>query len=458
MHPRWLLLGLAFSLFAGWCACSGSGAGATAAAPVGVPAMSLSQWGITWQFAAERPIGQFVNGDPWVVGPVEIVSITPRTTDLQGRIVHGSIVNPMPDGDHGYDSTLYGDYATRHFRPERNVAAGVDGQHPLHLPPGTSLISTESQLTPATNGSVSQLRTAAVLTVLAAVPPADAFRPPYVGNDKSIRFRERDLDYARLRRVPAVGDPPSFAATAAQMQRVWLDHCPGWYSRFLHPVDNMPDYSRDFTSVIGSAALLLQLDVPNTQKRELLIRLVQFGLDCFGNVQNGCAWPGTGGQCSGRKFPILFAGAVLHDDAMLRIGLTHPSVLFAPGDARNTAWFGEDSQTFYVQETAPNTFNWGIGGYTAAERGLPEWGNAHILNTNLDNAAWEADSYRRCCTVNGWIGEVLAARLMGLAAAWNHPALFDYTDRYLSIEPSPRWTRAWEPWQDEMWRALRASN
>jgi hypothetical protein len=220
----------------------------------------------------------------------------------------------------------------------------------------------------------------------------------------------------------------------------------------------MPDYSRDFTSVVGSAALLLQLDVPDSQKRDLLIRLVQFGIDCYGNVQNGCAWPGTGGQCSGRKFPILFAGAVLHDDAMLRIGLTHPSVLVAPNDGRNAAWFGEDSQTFYVQETSPGIFNWGIGGYSAAERGLPEWGNAHILNPSLDHAGWETDSYRRCCTANAWIGQVLAARLMGLAAAWNHPALFDYMDRYLAIEPYPSWTRAWEPWQDEMWRALRRDN
>ena len=66
-------------------------------------------------------------------------------------------------------------------------------------------------------------REPAVLTVLAAAPPPDAFRPPYAGSDKSIRFRERDLDYARLRRLAAVGIPPSFAEIAAQMQRVWLD-------------------------------------------------------------------------------------------------------------------------------------------------------------------------------------------------------------------------------------------
>jgi hypothetical protein len=33
---------------------------------------------------------------------------------------------------------------------------------------------------------------------------------------------------------------------------------------------------------------------------------------------------------------------------------------------------------------------------------------------------------------------------------WNHPALFDYMDRYAQIEP-PGWTRSWSPWCGDMW-------
>ena len=50
---------------------------------LGTPAFaatSVSQYGITWTFSADRPTGQFVNGDWWVVGPVTITNITPRDT------------------------------------------------------------------------------------------------------------------------------------------------------------------------------------------------------------------------------------------------------------------------------------------------------------------------------------------------------------------------------------------
>ena len=35
-------------------------------------ATSVSQFGVTWSFSQDRPVGQFANGDWWVVGPVTI--------------------------------------------------------------------------------------------------------------------------------------------------------------------------------------------------------------------------------------------------------------------------------------------------------------------------------------------------------------------------------------------------
>lgn len=40
-------------------------------------ASEISQYGITWKFDHEYRVGQFVNGDWWVVGPVKIVTVTP---------------------------------------------------------------------------------------------------------------------------------------------------------------------------------------------------------------------------------------------------------------------------------------------------------------------------------------------------------------------------------------------
>ena len=38
---------------------------------------SITQHGITWTFDRDCPAGQFVNGDWWVVGPVQVVSVSP---------------------------------------------------------------------------------------------------------------------------------------------------------------------------------------------------------------------------------------------------------------------------------------------------------------------------------------------------------------------------------------------
>lgn len=432
----------------------GSGGGSTP----GTFATSVTQWGITWRFADSEQVGQFANGDWWVLGPVSIVEISPPCQTVGGRTINGSMINPVPDGVHGYDSTLFAPYSDQRYQTSLNVAIGVSASTPLVLPPSTSLISVISQMTTPPSGSFSQLSTAAVLTVLGTVPPADAFRPPYTGTDKTIRHREADLDYEVLGTLAPTSSTPALAETAARFQRVWLDHTPGWVSRYMHPVENMPDYGRDFTSLYGTGALQLQLNYSNAQKRDLLVRLTQIGIDFWGNVSNGCFWEGVGGQGSGRKFPILFAGAVLHDATMSAIGTTHPSGYYGPSHQNNRSQFGEDCQTFTVLQTSPGVYNWGYGGYTAAHVGLPEWGNNHTTWPTNDSSNWTQDPYRRCCTGNAWVGQTLAARIMGLRSAWNHDVYFDYMDRFMQTEQVGAWTRSWEPWQEQMWDTYRSSH
>ncbi|MBL9078282.1 MAG: hypothetical protein JNL08_12300 [Planctomycetes bacterium] len=419
---------------------------------VGSYQSSLTQWGITWQFDRPYHCGQFCNGDWWVIGPVTVTSITPGTATVSGRVINGSMVNPGIDGQHGYDSTLYAGYDNAKFKPWLNVAATM----PLLIQPSSSLISTISQIGPAPNGGVSQLRTAAVLTVLGTVPPADAFRPPYSGTDKTIRHRESDLDYTTLASLAPASGAPSLTATADGFARVWLDHCANWISRYMHPVENMPDYYRSFTALTGTAGLLLNSNFTNAQKRDLLVRFVQVGIDHYGNMQNGARW-GVNGHCNGRKFPILFAGKVLNDAAMLGAGTTWPTIYSGPGAVgNNKAPFSEDGQTFYVQQTSPGVYNWGYGGYTAQHVGLPEWGNFHTDNIASDDAGWPGTTgYRICCSANGWIGSALTMRIMGLQPQWNQTAYFDYVDRYMQTEP-PGWTQSWTPWHATMWNTYRA--
>jgi len=434
--------------------------------PPSVPTTStITQWGITWHLAAPAPAGQFCNGDWWVVGPVTVTSIDPPCIVSNGRTINGSMVNPPMTGQVGYDSAIYttpvDNYAggTHVYVPSMNVARSL----PLQLATGSSLVSCISQVGPDPSGSPSQLRTAAVLTVLATAPPADAFRPPYCGSEKTL-WRESQLDYGALATLAPAPGGPSIADCVAQFSRVWLDHNPHWTGGYLHPVLNMPSYYRDFTTWEGTAALRLNCDYTPAQKRDLLVRFVQVGIDWFGAYRVQSEPWGVNGHCNGRKFPILFAGKVLGDAAMLAVGVDHPLRFFGPNDPRNVpVWWSEDGQTFRVEQTSPGVVNWGYGGYTLADVGLVDWGNFHAsgetYSSAADSKAWEANSYRRCCSATAWVGTVLAMRAMGLRAAWGHDEHFDYMDRYEQTPPLPgeEWTLAWEPWQRAMWLAHRVS-
>jgi len=422
---------------------SGLGRDAPPPPPVGYLA-AVDRHGVTWTFAQPVKCGRFCNGDWWAVGPVTITAIKPASLRDGARVRHGSMSNPSPTSlTQGYDSAMFGDGATGRFDPAANVALELTRDEPLTLQPGTSLVSSISH---PIAGELPQLESCAVLTVLDAPPPPDSFRPPYCGTDKRCRWQASDLDLSRLARLEPVAGAPTIGELVERFERVWLDHLPGFTGRYLHPRNNMPDYGREIADLVGQGALALQLDVPNEDKRPLAIAMTQVGIDLYGVVRDGGRFRADGGSGSGRKFPVLLAGALLQDEELLRVARE-----------RKLA-FAEDAQTFYVEETSPGVMNHGHGGYDASDAGLPEWGNRHADDPSLDRKAWTADAYRRCCTANAWCGFVLAARVMGLRDAWGHDALFDYVDRYMQIETRGDWMRSWSPFCERMWDRYRSGS
>lgn len=417
-------------------------------------AREVERDGIRWTFDRRVVVGRYANGDPWVVGPVRIVAIAPQATIEHGRAVHGSMIDPDPTTEQqGYDGKLYGEGTLDRYDEARNVARGVSEKRPLRLAPGQSLISVESGK--QTKDAPILLR-AAVLTCVAKAPAADAFRPPYVAcdeRDKQHRFRVKDLDFDALRRLAPTRGMPDIDEVTQRFAGLWLDHVPTWIVRHVHPKHNMPDYGRDIAALVGSAGVLLNTDLPDRAKKELLIRFVQFGIDSHAILRRGGRWKGVGGHGHGRKLPILVAGAVLRDERMLAIGADYVSKPKCAGGIG--AYFAEDGQTFFVAETSPGVCNWGHGGYTMEQVGLPEWGFKHCEDPSLDDARWEGNDYRRCCTANAWLGQCLTARVMGLVEAWNHRPFFDYVDRYQQHEHTDAWHRSWVDWHVAMWRQYR---
>ncbi|MGH9857084.1 MAG: hypothetical protein ACRD4B_04480, partial [Acidobacteriota bacterium] len=85
-------------------------------------ASSVTQYGITWTFSQPKQVGQFANGDWWVVGPVTINSITPAYNSTTQK--HGWQVNPSNFDNHGYDGSADGFQASLVPALPYNAAAG----------------------------------------------------------------------------------------------------------------------------------------------------------------------------------------------------------------------------------------------------------------------------------------------------------------------------------------------
>jgi hypothetical protein len=453
--PRWFSLP-AVALLAGVCLCAGAAEKETA---------SITQHGITWHFDRAYPSGQFCNGDYWVLGPVEIVGIT---TDLHAPGFepqpgeNGSMVNPGVDSRQGYDNRLTSyDESLNAALPGGNP---VSKSNPLRVDAGSSLVSMVSWLyrspedaepgTPrfnaGTNAPRPVTRSAAVLTILDKAPPEGSFRPPYAGTDKAVKFNLSQLDRGKLQNLPPVAGTPAPDAVIASIQRPWIDHGYEFLGAMFHPSENMPNYGREIAAGINAAALLLNMDFSSLPggrtKDELLIPFVQLGIDLAGIADAGGGWPANGGHHMGRKLPILMAGVLLGDDHM-------------KGAGNWNTQFQEDEQTFVVSDAEVQLTSGGRwkpddrGGppepYTKEDVGLAEWGIRHTRNPEANNKAWNA-SYR---AINNSVivGMVLAARLMDLETAWNHPPLFAYADRVVEIGGFEKGTNSPPQWVLEFW-------
>jgi hypothetical protein len=380
---------------------------AGAAAAHGEQAGSVEQYAVTWTLDKPCTVGRFVTGDWWVVGPVTVRSVEPAPEP--GR--NGSVVNPAAGRTQGYDDRIAG------------FDAAVRASFPLDLKPGQSLVSTHSlaaigDRTPDTvPGQYARgpLRTAVVLTCLENAPPADAFRPPFVGADKP-RFTLSQVRRDLLPRLARPAALPDREFLERNLQRIWLDHLADWVGRNMHPLENMPDYGRELTAITSQTGLLLLVDDPKGENETLLARFVQLGIDLGAMARSyDKLWPANGGHCSGRKWPILFAGLMLDD----------------PGMAGVKALFAEDDQTYYGEGWRGQKVLWQIHPGLRHEHLPPqEWKGPSFKGANNGD---KSEGYRR---LNGptWVGQALAARLMGARRNWNHDAFFDYVDRWWKEE------------------------
>jgi hypothetical protein len=399
---------------------------------------SITKDGVTWTFREPVAAGQFVNGDYYVVGPVIITEISPHpTTSLP--YLNGSVKNlPTASRKSGFDSRLNDGTDQSHW-----FDASLRSYPPITLKPGDALVSSISVATDhsvpevmrGSTKSASPVASDSILTVLDSVPPSDAFRPSYCDRQQTI-YRAGDLhrDLLRSLEPPNRSETPKLEQYEALYRRPWIDTNPFLFDA---PADYMPSYGAHVALADSYAGLLLMLDFPADQKVNLTNYLVQYGIDLYGCVQAGYGWPAFGGHHSGRKMPIIFAGILLNDSGMKNVSAKYPDQ------------FGEDMQTLYIKDLPPAgtylhawqgaTVIYG-GHYGVHASGTPVSPGLYGPYEELQPARWPilkppgeqlGEGYRRCCTSASWIGEALTIRLMHGERAWNYPAFFDYTYRWM---------------------------
>jgi hypothetical protein len=406
---------------------------------------SVSKDGITWTFAEPERVGQFITGDPYVVGNATVTAISPAPAN--GR--NGSVKNlPPTDDETGFDSRT----------SSNRYDASLRDDPPVTLAAGDSLVSSISVATVGARTrwlfnttADSPVHSVSILTSVAAPQPPDAFRPSYVGGGAPI-FLSRDLRRDLLPRLGSVASTPSFAEYESHFRRPWID---ALFFNFDSPIDYMPDYSREIARAVSMAYLLVLLDRPPEQREALLVYLVQYGIDLSGLVERGHpGWPAHGGHGNGRKLPIVAAGVLLDE----------PDLQRPPGR------FGQDMQTMTgTGWTGATALYAGHYGPTGAGRYGPY---EHFQPRDWVDTLGE--DYRRCCTSMAWVGEALVARLIpGVKAAWDYEPFFAYADRWMteddaaaraaieaqigkSYDGFPQ-RKAWDQFVTNMWSRYRAS-
>lgn len=446
---------------------------------------SVSQYGITWTFDRPVRVGQFVNGDWYVVGPFTIKTIEPKP--LYGkeipaeqldqndkerkeneRVRNGFMLNPPAQMRVAYDSGV------------RNwFDSTLIQKLPVKVRPGDSLVSTISmpkglilraQLRNDIERGVedsSPIRTAAVLSCVSQPQPPDAFRPAFCDRSQKI-YLARDLKRDLLPRVAATRSTPPVELYIRFTQRPWVGTC---FFGFEEPVENMPQYGLEYGRVAGISALLLCTDLAPWLKEPLLVNYVQVGIDLGGMVRAGHpGWTAWGGHGSGRKLPIIFAGLLLGDEQLANITRYLPRLSF-----------GEDEQTADGPSwTGASVVFAGHSGIDVATGAGRDRGNGwgpyeHTPPTEWKDGQNTSEAYRRCCTSVGWVAQALALRLLHAEKSWNHAAFFDYVDRWMYEDDTKSiqtiqavtkrdynrdWSRqgqAWDAFVNEMWARHRTT-
>lgn len=428
---------------------------------------SIQQFGITVNLAVNSSVGQFINGDYFVVGAVTVSSVSPATT--AGK--NGAMKNPVPGGMQGFDSGAY--------RYDASLAV----TYPLSLSPGDSFLPSISRLPEDTVdlggrglGDQHYLKTVSVLTVLSTAPPSGSFRPSYCDRAQKL-YNISQINTSILPTLPPPVPPSAVTWYERHFERPWILFGLDYAGRVLHPYDNMPGYHRFVGKQLSDACMFLMTN--SVEKEKTLRGMVQVGIDYFyTHAADSSTW----------QFPVIFTGLLLNEPDMYNYWINNQDKIPLSREGDKLYYVGDRvvSRTSAIIPAGQTWIDWKTPGgrYIAFAKQV---GQEH---EHLHPSEWTAEdrkneTYRANLDVDPWIGMHLSARLvdpltpMDMVALFVRPQSLEYSDRWMTdgittaeyadsghtyleemalagFSVSNSYNSSGSPWIDAMWTAYRS--
>lgn len=439
-------------------------------------ASSVTQYGITWNFAQPRPVGQYVNGDWWVIGPVSITSITPESvlidgstfsgTAYTGRRINGTMINPgnrsfavgglkannMSASAQGWDSLVDlvpNGGVNAAYSEAFNVDPGKTGI-PLNVTIGSvvKVISRSEFL----DNARQHIMDMAVLTVVDHIPPSDALRPGIAWTSKQSVFRKKHFNLSVFQNLTPPASAPDPVVVADTMRRMFELSMPDSITTgSIQALNNQPGYGREIATIVSNASLSLHLNYTTEQKLDILLGLAQIACDAWARAFEGGIAPGYGGGNTWKKVPVVITALALGAKG------TATSIVDYADKAKNFA-FAEDRHLFRVSAMDVATPRYTADGRPRSEYlrymiGSAEWSESPYNQPERGGSNWNT-AYRDV-SWGKMLGSSLAVQLTtGGQALWNNPDFFTYNDN--AWDRSSEFQQPWnspEPFHNDMFAA-----
>ena len=292
---------------------------------------SVEDFGVAWNFNEPQPVVYSCLGEPCVLlqPGAQVVSTDPPSKPRTGGWDHGVMVNPWGNrsavgGKQGWDPRYGSDPAPtmrNEYDANLNVDPGKSGE-PLTLGEATYVKAIRRSNPGTQQGHVDRY---SYLTVLNQHPPAGFFRASPAKLTKEAPWSETDVNYNVVRNLIPVSGQPNFSTAESythprQFRNNWVgdrlrsldtDAQANWQN------DDGTTYNGGQGRFRGYAFLTLHTNGTPEQKRTLMLRMIQQGLDRLGEQDRGF-WGGRGeGQFHGYLFQCYLAAFALGSQDLL---------------------------------------------------------------------------------------------------------------------------------------------